>query len=241
MLDNLQRITIEKPADKIIKQIKMLISSGELSPGDKLPPERTLADHMGVGRSAVRDAIRKLEFYGILKTLPQSGTVVAGIGITALEGLISDVLEIEEADFTSLVETRVLLEAKSAFFAAERRTEEDLSNLNKALDAYEMKVSQGVQAVEEDLLFHLKIAEAGKNKVLRSLMLIITPDIVTHYVNLEICGDGRPHQALKEHKEILKHIENREAKLADLAMRQHLDDVLRYSLDLRSKNNGSAP
>ena len=238
MLSNLQKITIEKPVDKIIKQIRMLISSGELSPGDKLPPERKLADHLGVGRSAVRDAIRKLEFYGILKTLPQSGTVVAGIGITALEGLISDVLEIEDADFASLVETRVLLEAKSAFFAAERRTAEDIKNLHRALEAYEMKVSEGVQAVEEDLLFHLKIAEASKNKVLRSLMLIITPDIVSHYVNLEICGDGRPYQALEEHKQILNHIENQEAQLADQAMRQHLSDVLQYSLELRSKDNG---
>jgi len=52
-----------------------------------------------------RDALQKLEFYGILRTLPQSGTVVAGMGIAALEGLITDVLQLEESDFHSLVET----------------------------------------------------------------------------------------------------------------------------------------
>lgn len=89
MLNNLERIHIEKPVDKIIKQLRSLILSGDLQPGDKLPPERKLADHMGVGRMQVRDAIRKLEFYGIVKTLPQSGTIVSGMGITALEGLIT--------------------------------------------------------------------------------------------------------------------------------------------------------
>ncbi len=236
MLNNLEKIVIEKPVDKIIKQIRLLISSGQLKPGDKLPPERKLADHLGIGRSAVRDAIRKLEFYGILKTLPQSGTIVAGIGITALEGLITDVLEIEDSDFASLVETRVILEANAASYAAKRRTDEDLVQIQKALEAYEAKVSQGLEAVEEDLLFHLKIAEASKNNVLKSLMLIITPDIVSHYISLEVCKDGRFYQALEEHKEILEHIRNQQAESAASAMRQHLDDVLQYSMDLKSKN-----
>ena len=85
MLHNFQEIRIESPVDKIIRQIRELITSGQLNPGDKLPPERKLAERLGVGRSNVRDAIKKLEFYGILKTVPQSGTIVAGMGITALE------------------------------------------------------------------------------------------------------------------------------------------------------------
>ena len=109
LLNTFKEIVIEKPGDKIIKQIQELISSGQLKPGDKLPSERMLSEKFGVGRTYVRDAIRKLEFYGILKTLPQSGTVVAGLGITALEGLISDVLQLQGNDFHSLIETRVLL------------------------------------------------------------------------------------------------------------------------------------
>src|ERR1700712_782847 len=110
VLNNLKEVVREKPVDIIIKQIKDLLISGQLKPGDKLPPERKLSEKFGVGRTPVRDAIRKLEFYGILKTRPQSGTFVAGIGITALEGLISDVLKIDSSSFLSLVETRELLE-----------------------------------------------------------------------------------------------------------------------------------
>ena len=240
LLNNFQEIKIESSVDKIIRQIRELITSGQLNPGDKLPPERKLAEKLGVGRSNVRDAIKKLEFYGILKTLPQSGTIVAGMGITALEGLISDVLKMENSDFVSLVETRVLLETEAAKLAAVRRTEEDIQNIKSALAAYNDKIVEKKQAVEEDLLFHLKIAEASKNSVLKSLMLIITPDIINNFIKLDICKNNRPYQALEEHEIILKHIINKEPEEAAAAMRNHLRDVFEYSQQLkRESNNGN--
>lgn len=232
VLKNFQEINIESPVDKIIRQIRELITSGQLKPGDKLPPERRLAEKLGVSRGNVRDAIKKLEFYGILKTMPQSGTIVAGMGIVALEGLISDVLKIENSDFASLVETRVLLETSTAKLAAERRTEEDIEKITAALEAYEKKVKAGQQAVEEDLMFHLKIAEASKNSVLRSLMLIITPDIVNSFIKLDVCKDDRVFKALEEHEIILKHIIAQEPEQSASAMRIHLQDVVDYSKGL---------
>lgn len=236
ILSNFQEIKIESPSDKIIRQIRELITSGQLNPGDKLPPERKLAERLGVGRSSVRDAIKKLEFYGILKTLPQSGTIVAGMGIAALEGLISDVLKIENSDFASLIETRVLLETESAKLAALRRTPQDIKHIKEALDAYVHKVKLNQQAVEEDLMFHLKIAEASKNAVLKSLMLIITPDIIYNFIKLDICKDGRFYDALEEHKLIVKHIIAQEPEAAAAAMRNHLKDVIEYSQSLKKRN-----
>ena len=234
LLKNFQEITIESPVDKIIKQIRSLITSGQLKPGDRLPPERKLAEKLGVGRSHVREALRKLEFYGILRTLPQSGTIVAGLGITALEGLITDVLKMENSDFASLVETRVLLETNAASLAAQRRSSEDIINMQQALAAYEEKVQRGEQAVEEDLMFHLKIAEASENSVLKSLMLIIIPDIINSFIQLEVCKEDRIYKALEEHKVILQHIIDQEPEQASAAMRLHLKDVIDYSNSLKS-------
>lgn len=235
MLKNFREIAVETPVDKIIKQIRSLITSGQLKPGDRLPSERKLAERLGVGRTHVRDAIAKLDFYGILKTMPQSGTVVAGIGMTALEGLITDVLKLEANDFSDLVETRVLLETQAARTAATRRTTEDIVNMKNALDAYEIKVREGLPAVEEDLLFHLQIAEAGRNSVLKSLMLIITPDIVKNFQKLDVCKDGRFYKSLEEHKVILEHIVNQKPELAAKAMAEHLQDVTDYSKTLNEK------
>ena len=162
VLNSFSQIEIESPADKIIRQLKDLISSGQLKAGDRLPSERQMCERLGVGRTHLRDALKKLEFYGILKTLPQSGTVVAGMGLPALEGLITDMLSLHNNDFKSLVETRVLLETQSAILAAKNRTVEDLVELQKALEAHKEKVLRNEDAVEEDLLFHIKIADAGK-------------------------------------------------------------------------------
>ncbi|MFY0593551.1 MAG: FadR family transcriptional regulator [Roseivirga sp.] len=234
LLKNLTEIVIEKPSDKIISQIKDLISSGQLKPGDKLPSERQLSERFMVGRTYVRDAIRKLEFYGIVKTLPQSGTVVSGLGIRALEGLISDVLKMEGSDFGALAETRVLLETKSAYLAALRRTDEDVIAMKDALATYEASVLDGESSTENDLLFHLKIVEAAKNPVLMSLMMIITPDILSFFDKNNVCSGDRPMMALREHHDILRHIENKDAANAEIAMRNHLEELLTFSTKLNS-------
>lgn len=231
-----KEIRIETPVDKIIKQLRELISTGQLKAGDKLPSERKLSEKLGVSRNYVREALQKLEFYGILKTLPQSGTVVAGIGITALEGLISDVLKIENTDFYSLVETRVVLEVEAAKLAAERRTDHDIEEIRKALFAYEHIVKSDQPAVEQDLMFHLKIAEASKNTVLKSLMLIITPDIIKSFNKHNVCSDGRFYTSLDEHKIILEHIINQDTDAVAISMKAHLQDVIKYSRDLKGSN-----
>ena len=226
---------MESPVDKIIRQIRHLISTGQLSPGDRLPAERKLAERFGVSRGPVRDALQKLEFYGILKTMPQSGTVVAGMGIVALEGLITDVLKVEEHDFAALVETRVTLEVRAAELAAERRTPEDIIAISEALQAYETKILAGESAIEEDLLFHLKIAEAGRNDVLKSLMLIITPDIVSSYRKYSVCDTKADLKTLDQHRNILECIQRQDVAEVGEAMRLHLKDVTEFSKTLKQK------
>ena len=221
-----KEISLAKPSDKIIDQIRNLIRTGQLKPGNKLPPERKLGEQFGVGRGHVRDALKKLEFYGILKTMPQNGTVVSGLGVKALEGLISNILQIEDPDFHSLVETRIMLEVKAVSLAAERRTSEDLIQISNALSEFRKKVERDETGVEEDLMFHLKIAEASKNSVLRSLSMIIFPDMVTYSEKLNICGGGRYRQSLQEHEEILEYIQAKNPEMAEKAMRFHLTDML---------------
>lgn len=230
MLDSFTPIKQESPSDKVIKQIRGLIASGQLKSGDRLPSERSLAEKLGVSRTHLRSAIQKLEFYGILRTLPQSGTIVAGIGLTALEGLISDVLNLEESDFTSLVETRVILETTAAKLAAERRTDADILEIEKAIQAYEEKLKNNESAVEEDLMFHLKIAEASKNSVLKSLMLIITPDIVKNYLKYKVCDEKTELIAHQEHQKILEYIIQKDGESASKMMAKHLNDVIKFSV-----------
>lgn len=230
MLDQLKPIVHENTVEIIIGQIRSLISSGVLKPGDRLPSERKLAEHLGVSRSQVREAIRKLEFYGILKTLPQSGTTVSGLGLVALEGLISDVLKLEKSDFHSLIETRILLETEAAYKAAVRRSDQDIINIEAALRTYEKRRLTNDVAIDEDFMFHMKIAEASKNTVLKSLMLIITPDLLEHYQQLEVCDPMKNNQRIEEHRAVLQAIKDRDPEEAMRVMRLHLSDIQERSL-----------
>lgn len=231
VLNNLKEVVVEKPVDAIIRQIKDLLVSGQLKPGDKLPPERKLSEKLGVGRSHVREAIHKLEIYGIVKTRPQSGTFVAGIGISALETLISDVLQIDAYSFLSLVETRQLLELNAVEMACERRTEADLLLLESSLNNYLHKVDNSLRAVEEDMMFHLTIADLAKNNVLKSLLLIIIPDILTNYATFKLCHTAE-EKAVNEHKALYESIKKQDKETAVSIMKEHLKGVMNFANSL---------
>jgi GntR family transcriptional repressor for pyruvate dehydrogenase complex len=229
MLENLTKIVVDDPVDLIISQIRGLISSGAVKPGEKLPPERKLADHLGVSRNQVRTAINRLELYGIVRVQPQSGTYVSGIGIVALEGLISNVLKIEKSDFKSLVDTRLLLEVEAARLASIHRTNDDLAEIKKALLTCEAKLSKGLPAVEEDFLFHIKIAEASKNSVMKSLMMIITPDMVQSYNDYKVCNMDTNEKTILQHRHLLENIRVQNAEAVQEAMHNHLSDIVAFS------------
>jgi len=243
LLNNFSPIKVESPVDKIINQIRGLITSGQLKPGDRLPSERKLSEKLGVGRTHLREALRKLEFYGILRTLPQSGTVVSGLGMSALEGLITDVLNIQGRDFRSLVETRVILETNIVQLAAENRTDKDIKEIEKALQTHKMKIDREEDAVEEDLLFHLKVTEASKNSVLTSLMLIIAPDIMQYFKKHNVCGEGRAGLAVEQHEQLLQFIIERNPEKAGQAIKEHLNDISEYVKTIKNgqtlNGNGS--
>ncbi|TXG38613.1 FadR/GntR family transcriptional regulator [Seonamhaeicola maritimus] len=214
--------------NSIIAKIRDLINYKNLEPGDKLPSERMLAEKFEVTRSNVRDAIQKLEFYGLLKSRPQSGTFVANIGVTALNGMIEDILRLDEPDFKSLVETRILLELKTAGLAASRRTEADLAHMKDTLDAYAQKVMNNQDAVQEDLLFHLAIAKASGNSTMNTLMLTITPEIITNFERYHVCDDNQAVIGIQEHTDIYEAIKNKNPELAKEKMKIHFKALYQY-------------
>jgi Transcriptional regulators len=229
IIQSIRAIEVESPVDKIIDQLKQLISSGQLKPGDRLPSERALAERFGVGRTYVRDAIRKLEFYGLLKTSPQSGTYVTGYNIKMLEGILTDIINFNKDDFAAMVEARYYMEINAARLAAQRRTDEDLKLMRAAVEDYDQKISKRLDGVQEDMFFHLKIASATKNPFFESMLLILLPDLIRNIIDKKICGDNRGVSAMKEHHEILNAIADRDPDAAALAMAAHLDDILRIS------------
>lgn len=220
--------------NSIISQIRDLINYKNLEPGDKLPSERMLSEKFEVSRSNVREAIHKLEFYGLLKSIPQSGTFIANIGVIALNGMIDDILRLEDPDFKSLVETRILLELKTVRLAALRRTDEHLIQMKQALEAYSEKVLNGEDAVQEDLLFHLAIAKASGNSTLNTLMLMITPQIITNFKKHHVCDKGTALSGIQEHTDIFEAIKDKDPTKAKQMVKVHFKNLYEYCYNIKA-------
>ncbi|MUH34744.1 FadR family transcriptional regulator [Zobellia amurskyensis] len=227
-LEILTKTENRKIQNDIISKIRDLINYKNLEPGDKLPAERVLSEKFGVSRSSVREAIQKLEFYGILNSKPQSGTFIANIGQIAMNGMIDDITSLEEQDFVSLVETRILLELKTVKLAALRRTDEDLKRIKFALDAYNVKMLAGEDCLEEDLLFHLAVASASKNSTMNTLMLLITPEIIVAYDKDRVCEGDVALSEVKKHEDIYLAILNQDPKVAREKMKAHFKKLYDY-------------
>lgn len=217
-------------ADPVIKELKSLLSSGKLNPGDRLPSERKLAEALSVSRASLRIAIKRLEFFGILKTIPQTGTFVSRLDVSALQTLMQDALDMESYDLYSLAESRLILETNIIKLCCQRRTDEDLLRMEKCVQAYESKISKGIPAVEEDLDFHRSIADGSKNQVLKSMMTIITPDLMTNYRKFwQACDSPKRSVAAIEHKLLLEYISNRDEEAAVMMIGQHLRGVMEFA------------
>ncbi|MBU2996472.1 FadR family transcriptional regulator [Cellulophaga baltica] len=219
---------------KLMSQISELITNKHLEPGDKLPAERVLAEKFEVSRRSVRVAILKLESYGILISMPQSGTFVANIGAIAMNGMIEDILSMDLPNFRSLVETRIMLELKAVRLAALRRTENDLLRIKAAMDAHEAKLLSGEDAVQEDLLFHLAIAKASGNVTMNQIMIGITPQILVDFKKYHTNYDEFDALRINEHLEIYEAIKQKKPQLAKSKMKKHFKLLYEYCGDIRA-------
>lgn len=217
----------------VLERIQNLLNSGSLKAGDKLPSERQLSELFNVTRGYVRKALQRLEYYGLVKTLPQRGTVVERIGGKAISGIIQAIIEIDGSeDIDSLMETRGVLERHTARLAAERFSGDGLQSIQEAHAAFRNAALSGAPTLDEDHLFHLAIARACGNSVALSLVSIMTPKIIAMNRDYADALPSRATRTLAEHQSIVDAILSKNADAADSAMRDHMENS-------RSRRHGS--
>ena len=221
--------------EKLVAQkILDMLEAGRLLPGDRLPAERKLAQDVKVSRAHVRAALQKLEFYGIVKTWPQSGTVLAEHPVSVLKTQFHNILDTDSYNFYSLVQTRVLLEEATARLCAINRTEEDIAHLQAALKDFEDHATTEFRD-EKDFDFHLAIARASHNPVLASLLLIIFPDVLKYYRQLGACTNPA-EQVAQEHRRLLEAIVEGDPAAAAKTLQEHLSAISLFSEDYRASD-----
>lgn len=215
--------------DEVIEYIRKAIEDNTFMPGDRLPSERKLSDMLGIGRPHIRTALKKMELYGILKTYPQSGTVVAEFTKDQMDKMITNALKVSQYDFHSLVHVRVLLEIEACKLAAHNRTEEDIREIEETLAEFEQTQSSE-ERVEKDFAFHQAIARSSHNPVISMLLLIITPDIMKYYHKYRFCAVPK-NIVRAEHREYLQKIKEKDVDgMKELVLR-HLANMRDFAKD----------
>jgi GntR family transcriptional regulator, transcriptional repressor for pyruvate dehydrogenase complex len=209
---------------EIVNQIRGLISDGRIKPGDRLPPERELAELFNASRNSVRDALRVLEQMGLIESRQGDGTYVRSVSVERLAEPLALMLLQSRTQMRELWEVRRVLEPAIAEFAAERITDEELDELEAILAAQRLKVEAGFIALEEDTAFHYGIARAARNTVmLRTLDTLV--DLLRQSRERSLQQRDRPRYSLAGHGRILAALHRRDPGEARAEMLQHLREV----------------
>jgi GntR family transcriptional repressor for pyruvate dehydrogenase complex len=222
----LEPIRPKKISEEIVEQIKGLISSGELKPGDRVPSERELAAMLGVSRPSVREAIMVLDAMGFLEARQGGGTFVRTLTETSIADPLAKLVEKKDPVILhSLVEVRMGLESWSAYLAAQRADDEEIAEMRRLYAVMEKQAARGGWDPEVDAEFHYVITAASHN----SLQMHVLDSIHSlFHTTIQVAlmefyrQEGHIQKLLIHHREIMEAIAAREPELARQKMMEHL-------------------
>ena len=163
----------------VIDNIRQMIADGELQAGQKLPSERELAEKFNVSRVPIREALKILEYMGVLDSSPGDGTYVKNTSAQSLVSKMDFSFDATADTIRDLLELRIVLETFAAYHAAQRRTDEDIASIQKLLrDMREAKkVNDGTEESVQNLRklshgFHQALVRARRGRRRRSIRML---------------------------------------------------------------------
>jgi len=207
----------------VCERIRELIASGRLKKGDKLPPERLLAEQLGVSRLAIREALRSLENAGVvaLQRGPKGGAFIQGGGDEKMTELMQDMLDLGTISLADLTEARIYILGMVARLACQRATEDDLQRIAENVRQNEIALETGDRAerLEHATEFYARLARATKNKVMMLVVRSLTDTVKAILQKIEIYP---AKDLLSSRRRLLAALRAKDAERAAKEMHLHL-------------------
>jgi DNA-binding FadR family transcriptional regulator len=217
-------IKLARASEDVVEQIKQAIFDGQLSAGDRLPPERELAEQFTVSRVTIREALRILEANGLIKIRvgAAGGAFVRAPNFESLSDSLTTMLKLQKTDILELAEARKVVETAVAELAAQRATPEDLEAMEEALaEAKETLNAGNPHYMPHSVAFHMALARAAKNQV---LLFTVDSFRSLFYQALErLPSSEMAHRAVADHHQIYEAVKNRDPQKARRFMEEHLN------------------
>ncbi|MDD2308683.1 MAG: FadR/GntR family transcriptional regulator [Desulfuromonadaceae bacterium] len=222
---NFQPIKPKKVSTQIADQIRSSILAGEFAPGDKLPPERELAEMFGVSRPSVREALNVLASSGLVMSYQGGGTVVMSLVETSSVNPLSELIRVQQDRALDVIEVRKSMESWTAWYAAERALPEDIRRMEEIIAGMQRNLETKQPSEDLDANLHIVIARATHNIVWLHLMQSLF-DAMKQFqqtVWRAVYLTQEDHQLLFEHhNSIVEAIKARDPQTARDAMLHHL-------------------
>lgn len=212
---------------EVVAQILRLVDGGQIGPGDRLPPERFLAEQLQVSRSSVREAMTALEVLGVVEIRAGHGIFV---GRAQSNHLIEEVSSLtEEQGPLEILEARLLIEPGAAQLAATRATAADRQSMRDQLRLMKEQLDRGMDAWAPDWGFHQAVAKAAQNPVVDAMLEVITQRTQSElWIRMRTHNfeqRARAFRYLEQHTGILAAIERGDGRAADQLMRKHIRSI----------------
>jgi GntR family transcriptional repressor for pyruvate dehydrogenase complex len=210
--------------ENIVVQLQALIADGRLKPGDRLPPERVLAETFQVSRTSIREALRALELRGLIEGHQGGGTFVRTVSAEDLARPMASALLAGAREVAELFELREMIEPPIARKAAERAQPHHLVELERIVEQQRVKVERGEPYPDEDAAFHYTVAVAADNAALLRLVNVVM-DLLRETRSTYLQSGPRPRRSLQGHRQVLAALRAHDPELAEGSMRRHIRDV----------------
>jgi GntR family transcriptional repressor for pyruvate dehydrogenase complex len=214
--------TRQSLSTEISRKLLDYLLAGHVAPGERLPPERKLAEALGVGRGVVREALKSLTLLGLIEVRQGDGTYLKRTDSELLPQAIEWGLLLGTPRILDLVEARRHLEIIVAGLAAERRDDHALDDLRKLLGEMRAAMGDADRFVAADVAFHLRVAEAAGNDTLYQIMLSIR-SLLQVWISRVMHAASDYHPSLDDHLPILEAIEVGDPEAARAAVAAHLE------------------
>jgi GntR family transcriptional regulator, transcriptional repressor for pyruvate dehydrogenase complex len=209
---------------EVTRRLLDFFTTGTVAPGDRLPPERQLATSMGVGRSAVREALAALELLGVVDVRPGSGTYLRGRASELLPQTLSWGILIGAPKTRELIDVRHGLEVQAARLAAERASSTVVAELEDQLADMESSRDDFGVFVAADMRFHQTIARAANNVLLEDLLQTVR-SLIRVWIERALNDSEHAERACSEHRAVLEAVRAQDSTAAASAMSAHMESA----------------
>ena len=220
-----------KAYEKVTRYVQEQIIKGNIKQGQRLPPERELAEYLQVGRNSVREALRTLSLMGFITSTQGSGNYVSANFEKSMTETMRMLFLLDQVDFVEICELREAIEIQAVVLSVKSMTADELKRLKDILEDMRTGTNETYNAFL-DQEFHLIIASASRNRLILQLLQALSETLERFILNMRrniLTQEDRKDEVFRIHEDIVIALEKRHRGMAVQAMRDHFE-LVRYAM-----------